>query len=97
MTVIEGIYRQPDMRNLSTEMAKAFEKDVTKLYFQVLKYQAQFVCRSRLAIVQIGRDILKLDGWDSLLLDIKKSEEACMNYTKLMDSGRLETEQDSKR
>ncbi|CZR53498.1 uncharacterized protein PAC_03377 [Phialocephala subalpina] len=88
-TVIERLYRQPDVRTLSADMAASFEVNATKLYSQVLKYQAQVVCRSPLAVVQIGRDMLRLDEWDKLLGDILSAEEECLRQTGVIDSAML--------
>jgi hypothetical protein len=88
-TVIERLYRQPGVRTHSADMAAIFETNTTKLYAQVLKYQAQVVCRSPLAVVQIGRDILKLDGWDKLLEEVLKAEEECLGPTRVIDAAIL--------
>jgi hypothetical protein len=88
-TVIERLYRQPGVQILSADMVASFEAKATKLYSQVLKYQAQVVCRSQLAVVQIGRDMFKFDGWDKLLDGIVKAEEECRRPTEVIDAAML--------
>ena len=79
-TTIERLYRQQgfgpksllDQDNFE-ELNRTFEGELTKLYTQILKYQAQVVCQmGRHTFIRNGRDIFKLDDWSTLLDDIKK-------------------------
>lgn len=98
-TVIERVYRQQETEPSAvlstgglTELNTLFERQVTKLYSQILGYQAQVVCQLRRStIVRFGRDVLKADDWAALLADIKNSEIACQYTSQVVHSERLDT------
>ena len=97
-TTIERLYHQqgPRPRGLLDqkdfeELNRAFEAQLTKLYSQVLSYQAQVVCQMRRhTLIRNGRDIFKLDDWSILLDDIKKAEAACTGISQVVSSEKLE-------
>ena len=98
-TTIERLYHQqgPRPRSLldqkdSEELNRAFEAQLTKLYSQVLSYQAQVVCQMRRPrLIRSGRDVLNLDDWSSLLEDIKKAEAACTGISQVVGWEKLES------
>ena len=68
----------------------SFEGQVTKLYLEILIYQAQVVCQlSRNGVVQHVRNMFKADDWD--ILAIQKLESGCEAFLRVIDSGRLES------
>ena len=84
-TIIEGHFRHYTSA-LSTscdssgtaDLALSYEIQVTKLYSQILIYQARVVCQlPRNALVRYGRDVLKADDWSTMLAEIKATELDC--------------------
>ena len=97
-TTIERLYRQQgngpksllDQENVE-ELNRSFEAQLTKLYSQVLSYQAQVVCHLRRhTFIRNGRDIFKVNDWSTLLDDIKKAEAACEGISQIVSSDKLE-------
>ena len=97
-TTIEQLYHQQDPRPSSLlgkenleELNRSFEAQLTKLYSQILTYQAQVVCQMcRRTFIRSGRDILKLDDWSTSLEDIKKAEAACTGISQVVGWEKLE-------
>ena len=97
-TTIERMYRQQGFgpkslldKDKFAELNRTFEAELTKLYTQILKYQAQVVCQMRRhTFIRNGRDIFKLDDWSTLLDDIKKAEAACTGISQVVSSEKLE-------
>ena len=97
-TTIEQLYHQQDPRPRSLldkenleELNRSFEAQLTKLYSQILTYQAQVVCQMcRRTFTRSGRDILKLDDWSTSLEDIKKAEAACTGISQVVGWEKLE-------
>ena len=57
---------------------RSFEVQVTKLYSQILAYQARVVCQlPRNPFTRYGRDVLKMDDWSTMIADIKTTESNC--------------------
>ena len=97
-TTIERLYRQQgvgpksllDQDNFE-ELNRSFEAQLTKLYSQILSYQAQVVCQTcRPTIIQSGRDILKLDDWGTLLEGIKDAAAACTGISQVVEWEKLD-------
>ena len=97
-TTIERLYHQQgprprsllDQKNFE-ELNRSFEAQLTKLYSQILIYQAQVVCQMRRpTFIRSGRDILKLDDWSTSLEDIKKAEAACTGISQVVGWEKLE-------
>ncbi|KAL9063919.1 MAG: hypothetical protein Q9161_009197 [Pseudevernia consocians] len=87
-TVIERVYVQ---QKPSVGLYSSFEKKVTKLYGQVLGYQAQVVCQlMRPNLMQYARDVAKLDDWSALLSDIKEAESGCRDDYQTIGVERLD-------
>lgn len=62
----------------TADLALSFEIQVTKLYSQILAYQARVVCQlPRNTLVRYGRDVLKADDWSTMLAEIKATELDC--------------------
>lgn len=97
-TTIERLYHQQCPRPMSLldqedleELKCSFEAQLTKLYSQILSYQAQVVCQMRRpTFIRSGRDILKLDDWTASLEDIKKAEAACTGISQVVGWEKLE-------
>ena len=97
-TTIERLYHQQGPRPRSLldqedleELNRSFEAQLTKLYSQILVYQAQVVCQMRrTTFVRNGRDILKLDDWKTSLEDIKKAEASCTGISQVVGREKLE-------
>ena len=98
-TVIERVYRQQEPESSTAlsssglnELNTLFETQVTKLYSQVLGYQAQVVCQLRRStLVRFGRDVFKADDWATQLTEIKQSETACQYTSHVVHAERLDT------
>jgi tRNA nucleotidyltransferase/poly(A) polymerase len=61
--------------------------EMRKLYKQILEYQARAVCQfDRSKVHQIARNILKADGWKSMLGRIRETEIACENEKQRIDA-----------
>lgn len=97
-TVIEGLFQQRRL-TLSTssgsidttELGRSFEIQVTKLYSQILAYQARVVCQlPRTALVRYGRDVLKADDWSTMLAEIKTTESNCSAISDVVGSERVD-------
>ena len=97
-TVMERTYQQyKSSRSTSsdsmdmTDLDRSFELQVTKLYSQVLAYQARVVCQlPRNALMRYGRDVLKVDEWSTMLADIKTTEFNCSALSEIFNAGRLD-------
>ena len=84
-TVIEGHFRQyrsafstSSGSTGTAELDLSFEIQVTKLYSQILAYQARVVCQlPRNGLLRYGRDVLKADDWSTMLAEIKATELDC--------------------
>ena len=97
-TTIERLYRQQgsgpksslDQENFE-ELNRSFEAQLTKLYSQILSYQAQVVCQMRRrTFIRNGRDIFKLNDWSTLLDNIKNAEDACTGISQVVSFEKLE-------
>ena len=97
-TTIERLYHQQGPRPRSLldqddleELNCSFEAQLTKLYSQILSYQAQVVCQMRrTTFIRNCRIILKLDDWSTSLEDIKKAEAACTGISQVVGWEKLE-------
>ena len=97
-TLMEKTYQQyKSTRSTSsdsmdlTDLDRSFELQVTKLYSQVLAYQARVVCQlPRNALMRYGRDVLKVDEWSTMLADIKTTEFNCSALSEIVNAGRLD-------
>ena len=97
-TTIERLYHKQGPRPSSLldkedfeELSRSFEAQLTKLYSRILNYQARVICQMRRhTLIRNGRDIFKLDGWSTLLDDIKKAEAACTEISQVVSSEKLE-------
>ena len=75
----------------TTDLDRSFELHVTKLYSQILAYQARVVCQlPRNVLMRYGRDVLKVDDWSTMLADIKITESNCSELFKIIDAGKME-------
>ena len=97
-TVVERTYRQQVSsqkvtaeRYQMSELEYSFELQLTKLYSQILAYQARVVCQlPRNALVRYGRDVLKVDGWSTMLAEIKTTESNCSAMSDLFNTERVD-------
>ena len=97
-TVMERTYQQYKLtRSTSsdsmdmTDFDRSFESQVTKLYSQILAYQARVVCQlPRNALMRYGRDVLKVDDWSTKLADIKVTESSCSKLFETVNAGKLD-------
>ena len=97
-TVMERTYQQyKSTRSTSfdsmdmTDLDRSFELQVTKLYSQVLAYQARVVCQlPRNALMRYGRDVLKADDWSAMLADIKTTESNCSALYEIVNAEKLD-------
>lgn len=97
-TVIEGIYQQHISTRSATsgsndkpELERSFEMQVTKLYSQILAYQARVVCQlPRNALVRYGRDVLKADDWSTMLAEIKTTESSCSAISDVVSTEKID-------
>ena len=97
-TVIEQTYHTQTAETSATsfsahsrELGYSLETHITKLYSQILQYQVRVVCQLlRPAVVQFGRDVLKIDDWATLLLEIKETDLVCKGFFSVIDSRRLQ-------
>ena len=95
-TVIEGHFRHYksalSCRSSGTaDLALSFEIQVTKLYSQVLAYQARVVCQlPRNALVRYGRDVLKADDWSTMLAEIKATELDCGATSEVINAEKVD-------
>ena len=97
-TVMERTYQQykstrstSSESNDMTELDRSFELQVTKLYSQILAYQARVVCQlPRNALMRYGRDVLKVDDWSTMLADIKTTESSCSGLFEIVNAGKLD-------
>ena len=97
-TVIEEIYHTQTAEVSATSSAAhsiklgySLEKYITKLYSQIILYQVRVVCQLlRPAVVQFGRDVIKVDDWATLLLEIKETDLVCKGFFSVIDSQRLQ-------
>ena len=73
------------------DLDRSFELQVTKLYSQILAYQARVVCQlPRNALMRYGRDVLKVDDWSTMLADIKTTEFNCSALYETVNTGKLD-------
>ena len=97
-TVIEEIYHIQTAEVSATssvahsiKLGYSLEKYITKLYSQIILYQVRVVCQLlRPAVVQFGRDVIKVDDWATLLLEIKETDLVCKGFFSVIDSQRLQ-------
>ena len=97
-TVMERTYQQyKSTRSTSsesmdtTDLDRSFELQVTKLYSQVLAYQARVVCQlPRNALMRYGRDVLKVDDWSTMLAELKITESNCSALYEIVNAGKLD-------
>ncbi|KAH0565359.1 hypothetical protein GP486_001242 [Trichoglossum hirsutum] len=95
--VVERVYRtRAGISSLRPEEATRleieFEAAVARLYSQVLEFQARALCHlSRHPVTRFFNDMFKADGWDTLLVEMRKSELTCRGFTQLIDSEKLQT------
>jgi len=66
-------------------LRQSFEVRVATLYSEILEYQVRVVCHPDHKLVKLGRDIIAADGWVELLVEIKKSEVSCGDFTQVLD------------
>ena len=92
LTVIERIYMQQKVSRPDSScpedikrLRQGFEVRVTTLYSEILEYQVRVVCHPDHKLVKLGRDIIAADGWVELLVEIKKSELSCGDFTQVLD------------
>ncbi len=82
-TEIEHIYLQGEEPALRNDLEAA----ITKLYRQVLEYEARAACQfNRNTAFQIARNIVGADSWESILGNIKTSEVACDGLKEVIDA-----------
>ncbi|MCJ1229232.1 hypothetical protein MMC12_005897 [Toensbergia leucococca] len=82
-TEIELLYLQSDERTLRSDL----ETTITKLYSQVLEYEARAACQfSRNAAVQFARNVVEADNWNDILEKVKLSEIACEKLLRIIDA-----------
>ncbi|KAI9853440.1 MAG: hypothetical protein M1813_002224, partial [Trichoglossum hirsutum] len=80
---IEHIYLQGEGHIIRGELEAA----VTKLYCQVLEYEARAACQfNRNALLQIARNIVEADSWEDILGSIKGSAAACDELMRIIDA-----------
>ena len=80
---IEHIYLQGEELTLRNDLEAA----ITKLYSQVLEYEARAACHfNRNTAFQIVRNIVEADSWESILGKIKTSEIACGALKEIIDA-----------
>ena len=91
-TVIERFYMQQKVSRPDSScpedikrLRQSFEVRVTTLYSEILEYQVRVVCHPDHKLVKLGRDIVAADGWVELLVEIKKSEVSCGDFTQVLD------------
>jgi len=92
LTVIERIYMQQKVSRPDSScpedikrLRQSFEVRVTTLYSEILEYQVRVVCHPDHKLVKLGRGIIAADGWVELLVEIKKSEVSCGDFTQVLD------------
>ncbi|KAI9774707.1 MAG: hypothetical protein M1839_001668 [Geoglossum umbratile] len=77
---IEHIYLQGEGRG-------ELEAAVTKLYCQVLEFEARAACQfNRNTLLQTARNIVEADGWEDILGSIKGSAAACDELARIIDA-----------
>ncbi len=82
-TEIEHIYLQGEEPALRNDLEAA----ITKLYRQVLEYEARAACQfNRNIAFQIARNTIGADSWESILGNIKTSEVACDELKEVIDA-----------
>jgi hypothetical protein len=80
---IEHIYLQGEGHMIRGELEAA----VTKLYCQVLEYEARAACQfNRNTLLQIARNIVEADSWEDILGSIKGSAAACDELARIIDA-----------
>lgn len=68
-----------------------YRDTLKELYVRILRFQATGVCYfSRKGLLKIGSDIIKWDGWDSLLTDIKTQEASFTNINDIWRDAKYE-------
>ena len=71
---IERIYLQDEGLTLRKEL----KATLTKLYSQILEYQARAACRfNRNTSLQLARNIVSADSWENILGGMKAFETHC--------------------
>ncbi len=75
----------------------SFETQVTKLFSQILSYQAQVVCQiHKNASQRYGRDVIKVNNRAMLLSGIKKQDSICREFSGIIKSTDLNAAVQSK-
>ncbi len=96
-SVIETTYQQHISTRFTlsgpqklTELDHSFELQVTKLYSQILAYQARVICQlPRNALVRYGRDVLKVGDWSAMLAEMKTTETNCSAIVDIVNTERV--------
>lgn len=96
-SIRERTYRQElQMKENKTHQAEDdkllndLENAICQLYRIILEFQARTVCQLlRSKVTRTTRDIFKADDWAGLVDNMKKADEACIQYTQTIDSDRL--------
>ena len=82
-TEIEHIYLQGDEIILKQDL----EATITKLYGQILEYQAKAACQfNRNGAVQFARNLVEADGWKNMLESAKDSGLSCDKLLGIIDA-----------
>lgn len=80
--------------SLSTDHEKlhaAFESHITKLYAQVLNFQASAVCQlNKPSLQRHALDTIKIHDWAMILSEIKEQEMECQKYFDVVGSTNLD-------
>ena len=99
--VLEDLYRSRTkiLQLLSPthpmSMKEKFEGELVKLYAKLLEYQARSLCYvQKHTIVRTFTDMFKIDGWETLLREIKSAEESLGRFTHLIDVDEVRTQLD---
>ena len=80
---IEHLYLSNEQYRLSADLDAA----VIKLYSQILEYEARAACQfNRRVAVQTLRNIIGVDGWDSMLESVKQLATNCEILAKIIDT-----------
>lgn len=81
----------PQSASMPLDKASEFlDNQESKLYSQILRYQAQVVCQLlRPARIQYARDVFQADNWGVFLDETGDSDSAYQKLVSVIDSGRL--------
>ena len=96
-TTIERSYKQQQSRmkhHLTPDREKlhtAFESHITKLYAQILNFQAKAVCQLyKSSLQRYALDAIKINNWGTMLSEIKEQEMECEKYFDVIGSAALD-------